>query len=273
MGKPVTEVGRVTIVDGHVHLRPRFDPSALLSSALANADSHAARLGASSHDTVLMLAEAMGEDAFDRLAAATGPVGRWRFESTAETGVLRAERDDGRSLLLIQGRQWACRERLEVLTLASGAREDAGLADGLPIREVIRLGLEAGALVTLPWGFGKWTGDRRRLMLELLEAFGSSVVVGDSAARPRGTVDPVIQAADSRGIPILPGTDPLPVPAHRARIARFGLWLDGFAPGAGVVPWLTARIRSSRPRHATIGQRDGPITALATQLRLRLSAS
>ena len=262
-----------TIIDGHVHIRPCFDPSSVLTAALTNADRHGARLGVQEHAVVLMLAEATGEEAFDRLAGSGAPVGRWRFEQTPEPTVLRAERDDGRSLLLIQGRQWACSERLEVLTLASGAREPEGLADGIPTRDAIRIGLEAGAVVTLPWGFGKWTGQRRALMLALVEEFGEDVVLGDSAARPRGFGDPVLRLGVARGVPILPGTDPLPIPSHRGRVGRYGLWLDALPPGAGVVPWLGQRIRSSQPAHASIGQRDGLFAAVATQVRLRLSTS
>lgn len=269
----MTPPTRATIVDGHVHIRPCFDPSAVLTAALANADRHAARLGTQDHATVLMLAEATGEDAFDRLAGSDAPVGRWRFAATPEPTVLRAERDDGRWLLLIQGRQWACAERLEVLTLASAAREPEGLADGIPTRDAIRIGLDAGALVTLPWGFGKWTGPRRALMLDLVDAFGGSIVLGDSAARPRGFGDPVLNQGDAAGVPILPGTDPLPVHSHRGRVGRFGLWLDGLPPQIGVIPWLLSQIRSSQPAHASIGQRDGLLAAVATQVRLRLSPS
>jgi len=260
-----TTADEVTIVDGHVHVRECFDVSTMLSAAVLNID-RLAQDAAKVHP-VLVLAESTGEEAFARLAAHDRPLGRWRFNETDEPCVLEAERDDGRLLTLINGRQWTCYDKLEVLTLGSDTR----LADGMPFAECIQAGLEVGAMVTVPWGFGKWTGERRARVLDAIDRFGEEIVLGDSAARPGRGRDTVLETGRLHGLAVLPGTDPLPIPNHTRRAGRYGLRLDGRPPRNGRWEWLSAQIRSSPPLGRSIGHRDGLVGAVATQIRLRLS--
>ncbi len=254
----------ITLIDGHVHAREAFDASLMLSAAIANFD----RLGAGSTKVhgVLMLAEASGEDAFARWGAHDRPLGRWRFTETDEPCVLQGERDDGRLLTVVNGRQWTCDDKLEVLTMSSDARLD----DGMAFEACIEAGLDAGALVVLPWGFGKWTGARRDRVLQAVERFGDRLVLGDSAARPGGGRDTVLETGRAQGVPILPGTDPLPIASHTRRPGRYALQIDGAIPRNGRWDWLHAQIRSSPPTGRTIGSRDSVLGAIATQVRLRL---
>lgn len=255
----------ITLVDGHVHARPNHDASLLLSAAVANFD----RLSGSGirvHGT-LMLAESVGEESFARWAAHDRPLGRWRFAETDESETIRAERDDGRLLTIINGRQWTCDDRLEVLTLGSNIRLD----DGMPFAECVEAGLESGAMVTLPWGFGKWTGDRRNKVLEAIDRFGTRIVLGDSAARPGRGRDTVLETGRLHEVPILPGTDPLPIASHVRRAGTYALRLAHSPPPNGRWNWLQSQIRSSPPVGETIGTRDSVLGAVATQVRLRFS--
>lgn len=259
------QTGEITLVDGHVHVRGTFDVSVMLSAAVHNFD----RLGAGAarvHGT-LLLAESAGEDAFARLASLDRPLGRWRFGATDEPCVIEAERDDGRLLTIVNGRQWTCDDKLEVLTLGSDAR----LADGMPFADCIEAGLDAEAMVVVPWGFGKWTGARRDRVLDAIERFGETLVLGDSAARPGRSRDTVLETGRLHGLPILPGTDPLPIAPHLRRAGRYGLRIEAAPPRNGRWGWLDSQIRSSPPRGRTIGSRDGVIGALGTQVRLRLA--
>ncbi|MEO1718038.1 MAG: hypothetical protein AAFR76_13110 [Planctomycetota bacterium] len=253
----------VTLIDGHVHVRPTFDVSYVLSAAVANFDRLADDAASAHH--VLMLAESTSEESFARLGGHDRPIGRWRFDGTDEPCVLHAERDDGRRLTIVNGRQWTCDDKLEVLTMASDARLD----DGMPFEACIEAGLEAGAVVVIPWGFGKWTGTRRDRVLAAIEQFGDRLVLGDSAARPGGS-DPVLSAGRNKGLAVLPGTDPLPIRRHVRRVGRYALRLPGTPPKTGRMPWLEAQIRSSQAGSRTIGSRDSTLGAVMTQVRLRL---
>lgn len=254
----------ITIIDGHVHARPSHDAALLLSAAIANFD----RLGAGAAKVhgMLMLAESVGEESFARWAAHDRPLGRWRFTETDEPVTLLAERDDARVLTIINGRQWTCDDKLEVLTLGSDARLD----DGMDFFECIEAGLSVSAMVVLPWGFGKWTGARRERVLEAIDRFGDRLVLGDSAARPGRGRDTVLDAGQAEGVAVLAGTDPLPMGSHALRVGRYATAIDGRPPLNGRWEWLSSQIRSSSPRCRTIGSRDGLLGAIATQVRLRL---
>ena len=258
----------VTLIDAHVHLRQSHDPAAVLDGAVRHFERASTRLGAKSCEGVLMLTEAKGEHGFDRLASTESPIGRWRVESTADPHVVRCRHDDDRSLLIVNGRQTATRDGLEVLTLASAVEID----DGLGVEETIEQGLEAGALVTLPWGFGKWTGKRKARMLELVRRFGpKGIALGDSAARPAGLGDGAIFGlAREMGVPILPGTDPLPIPSHASRAGQYGLWLEGWLDPGTASEDLRHRLASPLPNDSAIGRRDGLVRAIVTQVRVRL---
>lgn len=258
----------VTLIDAHVHLRPSHDPAEVLDGAVAHFDRASTRLGATACEGVLMLAEAAGEHGFDRLASTDAPIGHWRVERTDDPMVIRCRRADDSSIVVINGRQVATAQGLEVLTQLSGIE----IPDGLGVEETIERGLAAGALVTLPWGFGKWTGKRKKLMLGLVERFGPrGVVLGDSAGRPAGLGDgAVFGRARAMGVPILPGTDPLPIPGHSNRAGRYGFWFEGRLDDQAPSADLKRRLGSPLAIDATIGRRDSIVRAFITQIRLRL---
>ncbi|HED54797.1 MAG TPA: hypothetical protein ENJ00_11440 [Phycisphaerales bacterium] len=257
----------ITLIDAHVHIRHGFDPAAVLDAALEHFARCADQLGAQTCDGVLMLSESAGEHAFERLAGRDHPIGRWRFEAAPESCALPAERDDAQRLLIVQGQQIATADRLEVLTLACDERID----DGLSIAETLNRALDMDAITVLPWGFGKWTGQRRSLMLKLIRDFGPrGVAIGDSAGRPRGLpAGPIFREAIRLGLPILPGTDPLPIASHERRAGKFALALPGRLDRAAPAADLRHRLRAGSGG-VVIGNRDGPLAAIASQLRLRL---
>jgi hypothetical protein len=261
----MTPPAPLTLIDGHVHVRASFDPSRMLSGAIERFDRAAGRLGAAPGTPVLMLAEAEGEEAFERWAGRDEPVGRWRFVGSGDPCSLKAERDDGRTLLIVQGRQWTCADRLEVLTQCSGVR----LRDGMTAHACIEDGLAAGALVVLPWGFGKWLGERREAVLRLIDRYGSRICVSDSAARPGGR-DPVLASAAARAVPFTAGTDPLPLRGHESRAGSYGFVVPERSPAAEQSVWLRGAVLAGAQGAMTFGRRDGLLRSLLTQVRLRM---
>jgi len=97
------------------------------------------------------------------------------------------------------------------------------------------------------------------------------VALGDSAGRPAGLGEgAVFGLARKMGVPILPGTDPLPIPGHLKRAGQYGLWFEGRLDPKALSADLREKLTSGLPADATIGRRDGVLTALVTQIRLRL---
>ncbi|MEM1071448.1 MAG: hypothetical protein AAGH71_01310 [Planctomycetota bacterium] len=260
----------VTIVDGHVHLREAHHLPTTLNAVAAHAAHHAARLGAKEHAAAILLTEQTGEHAYDRIAAGEAELGPWELAESDGIILRLQQASSGGAILIAPGRQWACVERLEVLTLLTRASADEGLRDGMSIRDCIEAALATDALVTLPWGFGKWTGARRSLMLDLVRDCGDRIALGDSAARPMGSADRVLVAGAQAGLRVIPGTDPLPIPSHTARAGRYGYWVPGLPPDTDVRRWLAESAPTGDLDHRAVGRRDSLLVALATQVRLKL---
>jgi hypothetical protein len=191
-------------VDAHVHLH-RVDRHDLLA-----ATANLARAGGTIDGGMLLLTESHGCDMFSRLV---GP----GFAPTDEAGSVLVEGADV-PLAIVAGRQAITSERIELLLL--GMRDAP--PDGLPLDELLERAAGDEVIAVLPWGVGKWTGARRRLVRKTLAAQHGRVLVGDIPARPRLWRDDILQSAKAMGVTTLSGTDPLPLPGEAARIGSFG---------------------------------------------------
>jgi hypothetical protein len=121
---------------------------------------------------------------------------------------------------LIPGRQVATRERLELL----GLGVDAPLPDGELLQDAWQRIRDELGLPVAPWSPGKWTGRRGRLLRELIEhAEPGALGVGDSLMRPSGWPEPALfRLARRRGLPVLAGSDPLPLAGEERFAGRYG---------------------------------------------------
>jgi hypothetical protein len=233
------------LVDAHVHIHPAFDRRRFLDAAAANFAEAARRLGLTGPVTgVLMLTESAGVHAFDELGGAGGePVPGWTVSRTAEPVSLRLTRPGGDRVYIVAGRQIVTSDRLEVLALASRA----DVPDGLPLEAAVGRVKAAGAVPVIPWGFGKWTGSRRRRLAEFLHSpAGDGVFLGDNGGRLAfGPLPALLREARKRGLPVVPGSDPLPFASQAERAGRYGFVLtaeiDDDHPARTVVQYLLSR--------------------------------
>lgn len=258
------------LVDAHVHLHDGVAAAALLDAAAANTAAAARELRLPADTAgMLLLAEAHGVDAFSQLASGDRPAGSWRLEPTGETVSLLATRSARPPLVLVAGRQMVTAEGLEVLAL--GAR--ATFADGQPTRVTLAAALDAGALAVLPWGVGKWTGGRRALIHELLleEALTGRLYAGDNGGRLAWSPRPrLLVEAERHGRLVLPGSDPLPLPAEVSKPGRYGfvaeIDLDRRMPFSTLKRWLDQQTESPRP----YGRLERPLAFLGRQIAMQL---
>lgn len=263
----------VTLVDAHVHIHECFDLSRFFDHAYRNFADQAHRSGwPAAFDGVLMLTESAGVNQFSRLvesaaSSATLP-GDWRTSLTDEALLLAIAAEDGRHLFVLSGRQIVTSERLEVLAL--GLADD--IEDGLPISDVIRRVQDGGAICVLPWGFGKWTGRRGRIIRELIETdLGSNLFLGDNAGRLGLWRAPdEFSQATRRGIGILPGTDPLPWPNQVVAPARFGSMLDARLPDAGRFAFIRQRLIADSARIQPYGNLERLLPFVKHQIGMQL---
>jgi hypothetical protein len=257
-------------VDGHVHFHECFTWKVFLDAAAANLARARSATGRSRETRgCLLFTESAGASHFRALAdrpALAGSAG-WRAEK-GDDGCSLLLTSPGRSpLALVAGRQIVAAERLEVLALGC-ARE---IPDGRPIRDVLRAVADENALAVVPWGFGKWMGRRGRIVRDLVERAGETpLCLGDNGGRMRLLPRPAIFGwAERRGILVLGGSDPLPLPDHATRAGSYGFvleeWRDSPAPAAAV----KARLRELRRSPPAFGSLSSASAALRAQAGLR----
>lgn len=249
------------VVDGHVHLYPCFDTARFLTAAQTNLAAAAHRYGAGAG--ALLFTETARDNAFDALKEGSLLPPGWQAEGAADDPalLLRSERG-GLPLIIVAGRQIQTRERIEVLALASDAPVPA---DGTALAEVLATLAADGVPAVLPWGVGKWMGDRGRIVTQTF-AQTPGLLAGDNAGRPVGWPAPALFADH----PVIPGTDPLPYSGAETNVGRYGFVLEApvalSRPGAAIRAWL-AGLAASPP---SFGRRAGPTGFAVGQARMRM---
>lgn len=261
-----------------MHVHPSFDRQAMFDHAAANLDAARADLAAACADPdaadaagVLMLTESEGVDEFERLREGAGPdptgSQRWRVEATEEEGSAVVRKGE-RRLYVIAGRQVAARERLEVLVLATRRRYE----DGGSFLETLReAGEDPDGVPVVPWGFGKWWGRRGRLLSTAVERRAGDLLLSDSGGRPRGAPKPrLMRRAATLGVPVVAGSDPLPLPGEERRPGSYGSVLQARFDPARPAASVRAALRGLSARPPTFGRRIGVGSFLRAQVLYRV---
>ena len=217
------------LVDGHVHIHRCFDLRALFESAQQNFFAAARTLGLGNRfSAVLLLTESQGANYFSsflKKATDNSPVNGWRNQSTMEPDSLIAVSPSDFELTLIAGHQIVSAERLEVLAVCT----DRLFKDGGTIPAVIDSVSAANGVAIVPWGFGKWTGRRKKVINRLMCDFAQRPFhLGDNSGRISVWREPPqFRRARLQGQRIFRGTDPMPFPGQENRVGSFGFSISG----------------------------------------------
>lgn len=248
-------------VDTHVHVYPVFDEEALLDAATAHVTAHRGEVG------VLCFTERGVDHVFRRWRDA-GTVGRWTLSGNGEPETLLATRDGQLRLVILAGRQVITAERLEVLALGV----DAEFEDGRSIEETVDAVRGAGALAVVPYGFGKWTGQRGRVLSRLIERRHSEgLILGDNGGRPTlGPRPPHFDQAAAHRMTILPGTDPLPLRSCQRQAGGFGVVIDGPFTRATLAAQIKQKLVGLGPVPHRYGDHISLSRAVYQQVALRV---
>jgi len=170
-------------------------------------------------------------------------------------------------LELVAGRQIVTAERLEILALGTNQYWE----DGQAICDVISSVAKANAVPVLPWGFGKWMGARRRIVVSLIERFSDGLLyLGDNGGRPQILPYPpeFAQAAEI-GMKVLPGSDPLPFASEYNKPGSFGFYVDFIQDYDGVWTSICELLRGNRVDVKGFGSPETPIRFLRNQLAMQ----
>jgi hypothetical protein len=242
-------------VDGHVHLHPCFE--------LVKALTHLAEsLCTDGRHGVALLTEREGEVLLRGWIANGLPAGV-RGEVCGDGVSVRVSVGTLPELVLVPGRQLVTTDGLEVLALCADLESPARMG----FEETVAWATGQGALVVIPWGFGKWTGRRGSLVERLLLDAAGGVLVGDSTMRPNGCPGGrLLEEAAASGCRVLAGSDALPVRGEE----RFGgrYYVEGAHVGELRKPVEELRERLGRGEPMALGgTRPGWVGVLHRQIR------
>jgi len=247
----------VTLFDFHLHWYPGFD---------------AARFRARLAEVRAGSGDSLAGVVFD--TERTGCWERLRSDLTAARQLcegdargLRLRLEDGSTALFVRGVQLVTEENLEILVI--GAEPEYGSLEAMA-GEVSR----SGGVVIVPWGFGKWTGARGKVLARTLADAPPGLFLGDSANRPvSGGPGPFSGEVFRRfgAVLRLDGSDPLPLAGDEGFAFRCGVRgpdFDGPAEGAALAEFLRTRRGEMEPVPAGTSLRE----AFGRQWRLRRRA-
>jgi len=169
-------------------------------------------------------------------------------------------------MLLITGSQINTAEGLEVLVIGNQGET----AHGMPIATLLQQ-QQDGLLNIIPWAAGKWLSKRGQLLSLLLEKMTEKqFVLGDNAGRPRLWNNIAqLEYARANHIPVLCGSDPLPLPRHHLNAGSYGnlisVDLDSEKPWASIIQAIHQQTQVN-----TFGQLSSLFGFIINQLKLRL---
>ena len=258
-------------LDTHVHYHRRFGWRRFLTAAFENLDRWIALDGPDGEcaGCLCFVDVSDGEGPGDlRALVQSGddtvlPEG-CSLRATDEVTACRIERPHGPPLVLVEGRQLATREGLEVLAL-SCARP---LRDGEEFERTIDAAQDVAALTVIPWGFGKWWGARGKKVDQALRSDRERpLYVGDNGNRLEAG-SPASRLGGGAG-PVLAGSDPLPLDHHYDRALSYGSRIEGSLdldrPGTS----LRDHVAGLRETPPTFGRRAGAVRFVTDQLRMQ----
>ena len=243
------------LIDAHVHFHSGFDPVTFFRAARTNLEGAAGRLApGDAWVGILVLTEGAGDRAFEAFRQEAG--GRRRgpvcFELTDEDESVLVREDGAQSvpLVVVAGRQVQTAEGLEVLALP--VLEE--IPDGMTVSETIARTLELGGVPVLPWGFGKWLLGRGRLVAGILgERRPRDFLLADTGHRPPAAPYPtLLRRGEREGLPVITGSDPLPLAGEDRRAGASCFALAGPVDPNRPAAWTKRALeglRESPPRH------------------------
>ena len=262
------------LVDAHVHIYDCFDIVRFLDYAIANFKHEAQNQKIKDFSAFLLLTESNGSIWFPRLQeyiCSKKQIGSWSFLSTNEQITLRASHKQEGDLFIVAGRQIVTAERLEVLDLAT----DNDFPDEQPLINTVAAVKSAGAIPVIPWASGKWMGKRGQILRDFLQFHrNKDFFLGDNGGRPIFWPAPTLFAsAKVKGIKILPGSDPLPLPSEVYRVGSFGFIINRETDGTVSAEQLKQILHSEDCSISSYGRLLSPYSFFSNQLRIRLYAS
>jgi hypothetical protein len=262
----------ISCVDTHTHYYPCYGAEAFLNRLHSNLLAVGRKFSSQDQiNPVACLLDSKSSNGFADLSR--GHLGAftalsWDIEAdAANDSVLHLTRGAER-LTIISGRQVVTEEQLELILIG----RTRPLAEGRPIKELLQQ-YQTQYSTILPWGFGKWLGNRGAIVDQLITSGDLLFSLGDNAGRPeiwRNVKQ--FELARQHSVPILPGTDPLPITSEQGAAGASAICLSGALDEENPVEDLARKIRSPGSWLGSEQQTSGLWRAFTRQVAMQIPA-
>ena len=229
------------IVDTHVHVYPMHSIDSLLTAAYSNLD----RLDPAAAKVLFVLET-------DLTASNLAP-NHWLLEELDAPMVRATSKRWEAQMLLVLGTQYTTKEGLEFVHLGPAVFEQ-----NLPIRYYVD-NFSPCQMAYVPWGFGKWWGERKSLIADLPKY----TMFGDSFGRPVDLDGKTVDRLRIKHGPLLSGTDPLPLAGEEKYVGRFASSVEASS-------YVALLERDTWQQAACVGKRSRLAPAAWRQIRMNL---
>lgn len=258
------------LVDAHIHIHSCYVLEEFFNSAKSNFMKNSLASENTICQAFLCLTESQGINVFldlKQAAEKNEKIGFWQVNLTNNSNVLYLSDISGFKIYIIAGRQIVTAEKLEVLAL--GLTKDPG--DGKPIDEAIQFVVDKNSIPVIPWGVGKWFGNRKKIVENLVQNNTFPIYLGDNGNRPFFWSKPeIFELAAKKSILNIPGSDPLPFNDEVNKPGSFGFVLEGILDIEKPFDSLYEIITSSKAQFETFGRLESLFNFFKNQILMQV---
>ena len=247
----------IVLADTHAHYHRCFDREQFLQAALVNFKKAGDALKCSDPIKLICLTEKPGDDFFDALSVGGA------IEQLCAT-CKQIKFPSGELIYVVAGQQVYSSEGLELLALNTERRFESRL----PFAESIKQAVDCGATVVINWCFGKWWGERGKVLRDVMRSpHLQKCFLGDVPLRFSQQLDSVL-LKELREVcsGVLSGSDPLPFKAEVVKPGSFGSFGDfSEQPDLSSTEGIGSLLMKLGAEQKSFGSRDSILTFLGRQ--------
>ena len=260
------------LIDSHVHIHKCFDIEEYLNFTFKNFSNSACKIDNSvSWVGVLLLTEIKGINFFNSLLNSFNKKNPNDYNKirTEEEGSFIIQNRSRHKVIVVSGRQLITKGGIELLALCT-TKDFTELED---LEKTIHNINKADAIPVIPWGFGKWVGEKKKIINKLIHVNKDiNFFLGDNSGRPSFWFEPYIfKLGKSRNRLILPGTDALPISSEVSKTGSYGFYLKTELNLSKPSEGLKKVLSDLNESPLTFGKLENPVKFLRNQLTMQLN--
>lgn len=264
------------LIDAHVHLYQQYNLNLIFRSGVENLINAYKKTGRTLPDqtvAVWLLTERHDCRFFNEIQENPELFKRAdrHVRMGGEPGAVLIRQDNLPDLYILAGRQLVSTDGLEVLALTGWEKcPDRACSTADLIRRID----QCGALSVLNWAPGKWFFRRGGVVRDLIRTLSipPSFLIGDTPLRHALWMRPrLMREAQSRGIHLIAGSDPLPFRGEEFMIGTYGNAIEcAFNPNQPVTS-IRQILKDSDCEIRIIGKRNNPFQFAWREVKILLN--